>query len=193
MAAGHGGQILVASSTAALVDGVEMVDLGEHLLRDLSGLQRLFQVRADGIASEFPALRTLDSVPGNLPAQWTSFVGRHSEMAELTALVRSRRLVTLTGVGGVGKSRLAVQVAAEVLPGFPDGVWLVELAAVGDEDAVGHTVAAALGVVPQPGLTVEASVANAVAGRQLLLLDNCEHLLDTVADLTELVLAQGPG
>ena len=128
MAAGHGGQILVAASTAALVSGVDLVDRGEHRLRDLSGVEHLFQVRAAGLRVEFPPLRTLDAVPGNLPVQTTSFVGRDVEVKELAELVRAHRLVTLTGVGGVGKTRLAVQVAAELAGEFPDGVWLVELA-----------------------------------------------------------------
>ena len=132
MAAGHGGQILVAASTAAVLSGVDLVDLGERRLRDLSGVEHLFQVRAEGLRVEFPPLRTLDAVPGNLPVQTTSFVGRDVEVKELAELVRAHRLVTLTGVGGVGKTRLAVQVAAELVGEFPDGVWLVELAPVGD-------------------------------------------------------------
>ena len=151
MAAGHGGQILVAASTAALVHGVELIDLGEHRLRDLSGVEHLFQVRADGLASTFAPLRTLDAVPGNLPVQLTSFVGRDVEVKELIELVRAHRLVTLTGVGGVGKTRLAVQVAAELVAEFPDGVWLVELAPVGDPAAVPDAVATALGITPQAG------------------------------------------
>ena len=125
MAAGHGGQILVASSTAGLVGGVGLVDLGEHRLRDLSGAEHIFEVKADGLRAGFPALRTIDAVPGNLPVQATSFVGRDVEVKELTELIGAHRLVTLTGVGGVGKTRLAVQVAAELVTEFPDGVWLV--------------------------------------------------------------------
>ena len=191
MAAGHGGQILVAASTASLVDGVELVDLGEHRLRDLSGATRLFQVRAEGLAVEFPRLQTLDAVPGNLPVQVTSFVGRDVEVKELTEQVRAHRLVTLTGVGGVGKTRLAVQVAAELAGEFPDGVWLVELAPVGDPAAVPDVVAAALGVTPQAGLTVTDSIAQALSGRRLLIvLDNCEHVLGAAGDLVETILAR---
>jgi hypothetical protein len=129
MAAGHGGQILVAATTASLVSGVDLVDLGEHRLRDLSGTHRLFQLRADGLVERFPPLRILDAVPGNLPVPMTSFVGRDAEVIEVVGLVHTRRVVTLTGVGGVGKTRLALQVAAAVLPEFGDGAWLVELAA----------------------------------------------------------------
>ena len=129
MAAGHGGQILVAAGTAGLVaDEVVLVDLGEHSLRDLSGVHRIFQVRAEGLRVEFPPLRTLNAVPGNLPVPTSSFVGRAAAIEELVAKVRTARLVTLTGVGGVGKTRLAVRVAGEMVPEFPDGVWLVELA-----------------------------------------------------------------
>ena len=107
MAAGHGGQILVAASTAAVVSGVDLIDRGEHRLRDLSGVEHLYQVRADGLRVEFAPLRTLDAVPGNLPVQTTSFVGREIAVKELAEQVRAHRLVTLTGVGGVGKTRLA--------------------------------------------------------------------------------------
>ncbi len=190
MAVGHSGQILLSNSTAALVSDVDLVDLGEHRLRDLSGVAHLFQVRADGLASEFPRLQTVDAVPGNLAAQATSFVGRDVEVKELAELVRAHRLVTLTGVGGVGKTRLAVQVAAELIPEFGDGVWLVELAPVGDPGAVPDAVATALGVSPQAGRSVTASVAETLAGRRLLVvLDNCEHVLDAAGDLVEAILA----
>jgi class 3 adenylate cyclase len=99
MAAGHGGQILVAASTASVVSGVDLVDRGEHRLRDLSGVEHLYQVRADGLAVEFPPLRTVDAVPGNLPMQTTSFVGRDVAVKELCEQVHAHRLVTLTGVG----------------------------------------------------------------------------------------------
>jgi len=191
MAVGHGGQVLLSSSTAGLVSGVDLVDLGEHRLRDLSGVERLFQVRADGLVSEFPRLRTVDAVPGNLPAQTTSFVGRDIEVKELAELVRGHRLVTLTGVGGVGKTRLAIQVAAESVPEFGDGVWFVELAPVGDPAAVPDAVATALGTTPQPGKSVTETIADTLAGRRLLVVfDNCEHVLDAAADLIEAILAR---
>ncbi len=189
--AGHGGQILVSDSTAALVDGIDLVDLGEHRLRDLGGSARLYQVRADGLESAFEPLRTLDATPGNLPVQLTSFVGRDLEVKELSELVRAHRLVTLTGVGGVGKTRLAVQVAAELTGEFPDGVWLIELAPVGDPAAVPDAMATALGVTPSAGLSVTDSIAGALSGRrQLIVLDNCEHVLDAAADLIETVLSR---
>lgn len=191
MSVGHGGQILLSASTAGLVSGVDLADLGEHRLRDLSDVERLFQVRGDGLRSEFPRLTTVDAVPGNLPVQTTSFVGRDVEVKEVAELVRQHRLVTLTGVGGVGKTRLAVQVAAELVPEFVDGVWLVELAPVGDPAAVPDAVATGLGITPQPGRSVTASVAETLAGRRVLVVfDNCEHVLDAAADLIEAILSR---
>jgi predicted ATPase len=186
MAAGHGGQILAAASTAAVVSGVDLIDRGQHRLRDLSGVEHLYQVRAAGLRVEFAPLRTLDAVPGNLPVQVTSFVGRDDEVKKLIEQVRAHRLVTLTGVGGVGKTRLAVQLAGE----FSDGVWLVELAPVGDP-AVPDVVATALGVTPQAGLTVSDSIAQALSGRRLLIvLDNCEHVLGAAGDVVETILTR---
>ena len=192
MSAGHGGQILVAASTAELVaDDVVLIDLGRHSLRDLSGVHRIFQVRAEGLRVEFPPLRTLDAVPGNLSVQSTSFVGRAGAIEELVTEVRTHRLVTLTGVGGVGKTRLALQVAAELVPEFPDGAWLIELASLGDPAALADVVATGLGVTPQAGRSVTDSIAEALSGRRLLMiLDNCEHLLDAAAELIDTILAR---
>src|ERR1700761_5759022 len=190
MAAGHGGQILLADSTARLLGGVDLIDLGPRRLRDLPTAVGVFQVRAAGLRTEFPALRALDTSPGNLRPAPTSFIGRESEVAELLAVVKAHRLVTLTGVGGVGKTRLALEVAARLVDEFPDGVWLFELAAVTDPAAVPDAVAAVLGITQQPGKTVAASVAAALEGRvRLLVLDNCEHVLDAAADLIEAILA----
>jgi predicted ATPase len=190
MAAGHGGQILLAESTAGLLSGVDLVDLGPRRLRDLPTAVGVFQVRAAGLQADFPALRALDASPGNLRPQTTSFIGRESEVAELQAAVKAHRLVTLTGVGGVGKTRLAVEVAARLADEFPDGVWFFELAAVTDPAAVPDAVAAVLGITQQPGKTVSESVAAALEGRsRLLVFDNCEHVVDSVADLVEAILA----
>jgi predicted ATPase/class 3 adenylate cyclase len=190
MAAGHGGQILLAESTAGLLSGVDLVDLGPRRLRDLPTAVGVFQVRAAGLQADFPALRALDASPGNLRAATTSFIGRESEVAELHAAVKAHRLVTLTGVGGVGKTRLALEVAARLADEFPDGVWFFELAAVTDPAAVPDAVAAVLGITQQPGKTVTESVASALEGRvRLLVFDNCEHVVDSVADLVEAILA----
>ena len=132
MALGHGGQVLVSDAAEVLVRGrVALRSLGEHSLRGLRGRIAVFQVVADGLASEFPVLRSVDNFAGNLPRQLSSLVGRDALVGEVAELVRSNRLVTLTGVGGVGKTRLALEVGAEVAGEFPDGVWIVELAGVG--------------------------------------------------------------
>jgi predicted ATPase/class 3 adenylate cyclase len=189
MAAGHGGQILLADSTAVLLSGVDLLDLGPRRLRDLPTAVGLFQVRAAGLRTAFPALRALDASPGNLRTPTTSLIGRESEVAEVQAAMRAHRLVTLTGVGGVGKTRLATEVAAALADEFPDGVWFFELAAVADPAAVPDAVAAVLGITQQPGKSVSESVASALEGRvRLLVFDNCEHVLDAAADLIEAIL-----
>ena len=191
MAAGHGGQVLLAESTAGLLNGVDLVDLGPRRLRDVPTPVGVFQIRAAGLRAEFPPLRALDTTPGNLRRAATSFIGREREVAEVTAAMRAHRLVTLTGVGGVGKTRLATEVAARLVDGFPDGVWFFELAAVTDPAAVPDAVAAVLGITQQPGKSVTDSVAAALEGRvRLLVFDNCEHVRDAAADLIEAILAQ---
>jgi predicted ATPase len=190
MAAGHGGQILLAESTAVLVSGVDLLDLGPRRLRDLPTPVQVFQVQAEGLPEDFPPLRTLDPSPGNLRPAATSFIGRESQVAELQGAVKAHRLMTLTGVGGVGKTRLAVEVAARMADEFLDGVWFFELAAVTDPAAVPDAVAAVLGIIQQPSKTVTESVASALEGRsRLLVFDNCEHVVDSVADLVEAILA----
>jgi predicted ATPase len=190
MAAGHGGQILLAESTAVLLRGVDLIDLGPRRLRGLPTPVGVFQVRAPGLRTDFPPLRAPDTSPGNLRPAITSLIGRESEVAEVDAALRAHRLVTLTGVGGVGKTRLALEVAARSAGEFPDGVWVFELAAVTDPAAVPDAVAAVLGITQQPGKTVSDSVAAALEGRlRLLVLDNCEHVVDSVADLVEAILA----
>ena len=190
MAAGHGGQILLADSTASLLSGVDLADLGPRRLRDVPTSVQLFQVQAEGLRTDFPPLRALDAASGNLRPAPTSFIGRESELAEVQAAVKAHRLVTLTGVGGVGKTRLATEVAARLVDEFPDGVWFFELAAVTDPAAVPDAVAAVLGITQQLGKTVADSVAGALEGRlRLLVFDNCEHLRDAAADLIEAILA----
>ncbi len=189
MAAGHGGQVLVASSTASLLEGFDLVDLGEHRLKNIPRPQRLFQLCAEGLEKSFPPLRTLDVAPGNLPLQSTSFIGREGEVARIIEVLREHRIVTLTGVGGVGKTRLALQVAAELASKYQGGAWLVELAPIGDAAATAHAIAATFGIGPQPGKTIAESLIEALGGRQILLvLDNCEHLIDAVAELAERIV-----
>jgi Adenylate and Guanylate cyclase catalytic domain len=193
MAAGHGGQILLAESTAGLLAGVDLIDLGPRRLRDVPTPVVLFQVRAPGLRREFPPLRALDTSPGNLRSPTSSFIGRVSELDEVHAAIKVHRLVTLTGVGGVGKTRLAVEVAARLADEFPDGVWFFDLAAVADPAAVPDAVAAVLGITQQPGKNVAESVASALEGRvRLLVFDNCEHVVDSVADLVEVTRSTRP-
>ncbi len=158
MAVGHGGQVLVGVRTAALLGDVELVDLGERRLKDLVDAERLYQVRAEGLAAEFPALRTPDMRRGNLPVPATALLGRARELLEVCDLVRANRLVTLTGVGGVGKTRLALEAGTALAAEFPDGVWNVELASVGDAASVPGAIATALGITPQAGVAVERDV-----------------------------------
>jgi predicted ATPase/class 3 adenylate cyclase len=189
MAAGHGGQILLAESTRGLVRDLELVDLGQHRLRDLSDPVGISQVVAPGLDADFLPLRTLDASPGNLPVPVTSFLGREREVSVIMELLESHRLVTLTGVGGVGKTRLALHVAAAMKEEFPDGIWFVELAQVGDPAAVPDAVAAALALAPQPGVSISDSVVQGLASRQaLVVFDNCEHVLGAAGDLIEAIL-----
>jgi predicted ATPase/class 3 adenylate cyclase len=190
MAAGHGGQILLADSTAGLLTGIDLLDLGPRRLRDLPTAVGMFQVRASGLRTDFPPLRTLDTTPGNLRPAPSSFIGRESALDAVATELKSHRLVTLTGVGGVGKTRLATEVATRLADEFPDGVWLFELALVGDPAAVPDAVAAILGITQQPGKSMSESVATALDGRvRLLVIDNCEHVLGAAGDLIEAILA----
>jgi predicted ATPase/class 3 adenylate cyclase len=198
MAIGHGGQVLVSESVEPLVRGAlpagaTLIDLGVHRLRDLADGLRVFQLGHPDLPGEFAALQSMDALPGNLPQQMTTFVGRARELEAVAKLVCDRPVVTLTGVGGVGKTRLALQVAADVAPNFPDGAWLCELAPVGDPAALWDEVAAALGVPPPTGRPVEQGVLEYLALKRLLLvLDNCEHLLDAVARLVDAVAHRCP-
>jgi predicted ATPase/class 3 adenylate cyclase len=196
MAIAHGGQVVLSSATAEVVveSGFELVDLGEQRLAGLSRAERVWQLCSPRLARDFPALRSLEVLPGNMPRQLTSFVGRDKEVEEVAALVRSHPLVTLTGVGGVGKTRLALEVAAAVISEFADGAWWCELAPLRDPDALWATVASTFRVLPMPGRSLEESVLELLGSKRLLLvLDNCEHLLDAVANLVVAVEARCPG
>jgi len=192
-AVAHGGQIVCSQATADLArdglpEGVTLLDLGEHRLRDLSRPERVFQVQAPGLLGEFGPLASVDAFPGNLPLQVSSFIGREREVARIATALDRARVVTLTGVGGVGKTRLALQVAAEVLPRFREGAWLCELAAIRDPDGVVGALAAVFGVTARAGLSLEASLVEFLRTKRLLLVvDNCEHLLEAVADLLEVL------
>jgi predicted ATPase/class 3 adenylate cyclase len=195
MAAGHGGQVLVSGATELLVrddlpDGCALVDLGEHRLRDLARPVRVFQLAGPGLRGEFPPLRTLEGFAGNLPVQLSSFVGREAELTELVAAVQQVRLVTVTGPGGVGKTRLALQAAADQLPSFGDGAWLCELAPASDGEMMAQAVATALRARPRPGLSTAGSIVEFLRTRTalLLVLDNCEHLAGPAGALAADVL-----
>jgi predicted ATPase/class 3 adenylate cyclase len=194
MAAGHGGQALVSGPTELLVgddmpEGCGLLDLGEHRLRDLARPMRIFQLTGPGLRSKFPPLRSLDAFAGNLPVQLSSFVGRAQELAELATAIRRSRLVTVVGTGGVGKTRLALQAAADQLPSFRDGAWLCELHPAEDAEAMAQAVLAALLVRARPGMSMADSIVEFLRTKNVLLvLDNCEHLRSAAAALAADIL-----
>jgi predicted ATPase len=197
-ATAHGGQVVLSGATAALVQdelpGGRLRDLGEHRLQDLARPERVHQLVHPGLPGEFPPLRSLDARPHNLPLQLTSFVGRERELGEVARRLGAARLVTLTGPGGVGKTRLALQAAAAAQEAHPDGVWLVELGGLADPSLVPQAVAAAAGVQEEPGRPLAAALADALRPKRLLLvLDNCEHLAGACARLAAALLLACPG
>jgi predicted ATPase len=178
----------------ALPDGVGLVDLGEHRLRDLSRAERVFQVIAPMLPASFPVLRSPDGSATTLCAPLTRFVGRERELRAIAGAFDDSRLVTLTGVGGVGKTRLALQAAPELLQKSPDGVFVVELGGLNDATAVDASIAASLVVQQQPGQTITDTVLSFLGNKRLLLvLDNCEHLVEAVAHLVARILSVAPG
>jgi predicted ATPase/class 3 adenylate cyclase/DNA-binding CsgD family transcriptional regulator len=197
---GHGGQILLSGTTDALV--VDMLppdawltDLGAHELRGVSRPERVVQLCHPDLCNEFPPLRTLTNVAvQHLPMALTSFVGRDAELTQVHELLTENRLLTLTGAGGAGKTRLAIQIAGQLSGGFIDGVWYVDLAPITDPELVPVTVARALGLPDQPGRSTMDTLTRFVADRQMLVvLDNCEHLLDASAALVNALLATAVG
>lgn len=197
-AAGHGGQVLLSHTTHGLIEeedtGFEVLDLGEHRLKDLSEPHRLFQLLHTDLPHDFPPLRTFENRPTNLPIQVTQLVGREREIDEVTELLGDGvSLLTLTGPGGTGKTRLAIEAATRLLPRFSDGAWLAELASVTLEDAVPHVIADVIGAVQRPGKSIIESLVDSLRHRSVLLvLDNCEHVLDVTADLANAVTTQCP-
>jgi predicted ATPase/class 3 adenylate cyclase len=191
MAAGHGGQVLVSRTTRRLLSGIELVSLGEHQLKDLLQPEPLFQLSIEGLPSEFPGLKTLGNRPTNLPVQPTPLIGRERELAEVCALLRVEdvRLLALTGAGGTGKTRLALQVGADLLDEFQSGVFLVSLAPIADPELVIPAVAQALAVRAGAGEEPEDAVAAYLEDKQmLLLLDNFEQVISAAAPVAALLL-----
>lgn len=200
MSAGSGGQILLSHETTDLVEdslppGVALKDLGEYQLKGMARLEHLFQVCAPDLPDNFPPLASGVSHPNNLPAQLTSFIGREAELQALERLVTegTTRLVTLTGPGGTGKTRLALQAASRLLGSFSDGIWLVELAPLSDPTLVPLTVASAMGLHETPGKPILHTLIEHLGSKHLLLiLDNCEHLIEEAAELAGHLLQTCP-
>ena len=194
MSAGHGGQILLSGATYELVRNslpanTELIDLGEKRLKDLLQLEHLYQLNTAGLTTSFPALKTLDISLTNLPTQLSTFIGREKEVEQIKKRLEKNRLVTLTGSGGVGKTRLSIQVATELLNDYPHGVWLVELAPITDPALVVQTVCATLDIAPQGNIPVLQVLTDYLKQKKILLVvDNCEHLIDACAQLCETLL-----
>jgi len=184
LAIGHGGQVLISGVTADLVQGdlplqASLRDLGEHRLRDLARPEYVYQLVAPQLIADFPTLRSLDTLPNNLPLQLKSFVGREGEIAAISALIEKHRLVTLVGSGGVGKTRTSLQVAANLLDGSGDGVWFIELAPLSSGDYIPTTIAQAMGLTLSAEGDPIVNLANALKSkRTLLVFDNCEHMVE---------------
>lgn len=193
MSIGHGGQVLLSGATHELVHNealreTRFTDLGSHRLKDLAQPERVWQVTAKDLPSDFPRLNSLDTLPNNLPIQVTSFRGREQDLEELKAHLVEHRLVTLFGAGGVGKSRLAAQFGAEALDRFPDGVWIADLASISDPGLVSSVVAKTLGVSQAQMRQIDESMTQSLKPMQLLLvLDNCEHVLEASAALADAI------
>jgi predicted ATPase/class 3 adenylate cyclase len=198
MSAGYGGQVLLSGATRELVRAVlpadtELLDLGEKGLKDLMQPEHLYQLSIAGLPTTFPPLKTLDSFANNLPVQLTTFIGREKEIEQLKKRLEKNRLVTLTGSGGVGKTRLSIQVASELLASYPNGVWLVELAPLTDPALVPQTICSVLAVTIQGSTPALNALMDYLRSKKILLVfDNCEHLIDACAQLCETLLHACP-
>jgi len=198
-AAAHGGQVLTSRATQIQAErrvpnGVSLKPLGRFRLKDFPEPQDLFQLHHPDLADDFPAPRTAPGARHNLPRAISSFIGRDRDVAELAELLETARLVTLTGPGGCGKTRLAIEAASASIPVRPDGIWFVDLAPVADRDLVLSVAASAMGVQESRAASADAALIDFVSsGRPLVILDNCEHLIPTCAELTERWLSASPG
>jgi len=195
----NGGQVVVSETTRTLVEsslpqGLSLRDLGSHRLKDLAKSELLFQLVVAGVPDQFPALRTLDATHNNLPTQLTSFVGRGAEVTEAKRLLKGTRLLTLTGPGGIGKTRMSLQIAAETFQDFPAGVYFVPLSAVRDPELIGSALAQVLGIpVAGTRLPIEGVLDHLRDKTMLLVLDNYEQLLPDGAPITTQLLKASPG
>ncbi|RYG23581.1 tetratricopeptide repeat protein [bacterium] len=198
LAIGHGGQVLLSETSTALVreglpPGCELRDAGRHRLKDLESPEAVSMLLHPSLGTSFPPLRSLDSLPNNLPRQTSSFIGRDDERRLLAQTLTNSALVTLTGPGGTGKTRLALQVAADAMDAFPDGVWLVELGPLTDPALVPQAIATAVGIREGTNLSVTKALVEALRDRRtLILLDNCEHLVSACAEMVEELLRVAP-
>ncbi|MGE5225110.1 MAG: adenylate/guanylate cyclase domain-containing protein [Omnitrophica WOR_2 bacterium] len=194
----HGGQTVLTLITRELVqdslpEGVHLIDLGLHHFRDLVHTEHIFQLSIPGLPDRFPPLKSLDSYPNNLPVQLTSFVGRERELGEIQKQVNSSRLVTLTGPGGTGKTRLALQAASGILENFPDGIWFIQLANISDPGLILQTLAGVLNLREQPNQPLETLLQDTLRPKRLLLVfDNCEHLIEECVLLADTLLHNCP-
>src|SRR5687768_8258649 len=197
MSAGHGRQVLISSTTHDLVRDVlpaetELLDLGERRLKDILRPEHLYQLGAPGLSSTFPPLKTLEESRNNLPVQLTSFIGRENEIAEIKQELKDHHLITLTGPGGTGKTRLSLQVAADLLDQFYHGVWFIELAPLTDPDLIPQTILSAIGITEQSGKPLDALREYLRRKKSLIVLDNCEHLLEASANVAHAILSAAP-
>jgi len=194
MSVAYGQQILLSTATAELLrdqlpGGLTLREMGEHRLKGLINPERLWQVVAPGLRQDFPALQSLNAIPNNLPLRSTSFLGRDQDVSQVRDLLETTNLLTLVGSGGIGKTSLSLQVAASVLDRFRDGVWFVELAPLADAALVPSAVATALGLREEPGKPLLTTLLDFLCQRQLLIiLDNCEHLVEACARFADSVL-----
>lgn len=198
MSAAHGGQVLLSQAVVDCVrnilpSAISLRDLGKVRLKDLATPEHVYQIDHPRLRQQFPALRSLEGTPNNLPQQTTNFIGREQALAELQRLLAKTRILTLTGSGGCGKTRLCLQVAADSLERFPDGAWLVELAPLSDPERVPQAVATVLGLKEEPGKTISQTLSEHLKDKRvLLILDNCEHLLESCARLADMLMRQIP-
>jgi predicted ATPase/class 3 adenylate cyclase len=198
MSVAHGGQILISQAVVEQVGNrlpapMTLLDLGSVRLKDLSSPEHVYQIVHPDLRTDFPALRSLEATPNNLPEQLTSFVGRERELEEATQLLKGNRLLTLLGMGGLGKTRLSLQIAADMLDAFPDGIWFMDLAPIRDPTFVANEVAQVLAVREEPGKPIVNTLCAHLKSRKtLLIFDNCEQVVSACASLANAILKSAP-